>query len=101
MIFEIRENDVEGCRINGERVSERSLTKGDQIKLGKTVLLFLDKSDRSFISKPRKEGAGEKQSGGILKTWQKRYFVLQGHMLYYWKSKKEVVVRVWMIFFRE
>jgi hypothetical protein len=35
----------------------------------------------------------EKQSPNILKTWQKRYFVLEKRILKYFKSKEEFLAQ--------
>lgn len=100
-------NSYSGSRVNGEKLNQKVLLKGDQIKIGKTLLVFtgnyvllvlcisdiriLDKSDKPLLSDVTKEGPGFKQSSKLLKPWQSRYFVYQGQVIFYFKSKKEVI----------
>ena len=37
-----------------------------------------------------KEGYLEKQSSGLVKKWQSRYFELSGHYLKYYEKKEEI-----------
>ncbi len=37
-----------------------------------------------------KEGFGWRQGTSLLKTWQTQYFVLEGHVLFFFKNEKEV-----------
>eukprot|EP01119_Soliformovum_irregulare_P020150 TRINITY_DN6498_c0_g1_i1.p1 TRINITY_DN6498_c0_g1~~TRINITY_DN6498_c0_g1_i1.p1 ORF type:complete len:390 (+),score=149.02 TRINITY_DN6498_c0_g1_i1:120-1289(+) len=78
-----------GTKINGVRVSDQPVKKGDQIKIGKTLLIFVDETDEPFLVKAKIEGPGYKAGNKIIKNWQSRYFVLQGHVIYYFKNQKE------------
>ncbi len=89
-----------GTKVNGKMIAEHKLKKGDQIKLGKTLIvlsglqfgackLCVDKSD-SLLGEGGKEGSGFKQSTAFLKSWQSRHFCASGQVLYYWKTLKDV-----------
>lgn len=79
-----------GSRINTRSAVEQKLKKGDQIKMGKTMLVYLDKSAGGFFERLAREGNGWKQSTGFLKSWQSRYLGIQRTVLFYWKSQKDV-----------
>eukprot|EP01116_Phalansterium_solitarium_P009480 TRINITY_DN2363_c0_g1_i1.p1 TRINITY_DN2363_c0_g1~~TRINITY_DN2363_c0_g1_i1.p1 ORF type:complete len:583 (-),score=159.90 TRINITY_DN2363_c0_g1_i1:276-2024(-) len=82
-------NSAGGSKINDKKVTEEVLHKGDVIKLGKTIIMFMDNSPAQMLQSPTKEGPAEKQSNSILHNWQDRYFVIQGSVLYIFKNKKE------------
>ena len=87
-----------GSRINGKPVAEQKLRRGDQLIVGKTVVIYLDKGDAPLFPNPYRETLGWKQSTAFHKSWQIRYMVTEGHVIYYWKSQKEVICSMQPVF---